>query len=245
MLGADPAWGKLPKRHLVTPLHALMLAEQAQSSSQPCPSPLCLFACSHPAALSSRCPHLFVQQRVAVLVQLLVLLGTRDPHSPRAQLGSARPTHKPSRRSDPKRQCHRPRAARKQLSPAGKAASASAVCEHKQLLGARSETPAWAVQLPDPASERNESRRMAERKLPGGKGSALRHEPVPAPRRGARLGCREKRSICQAHWGPCHETLMWLLTSWNLLRCSGGDEGCSLPVHSLYVELVQLGLLLC
>lgn len=38
--------------------------------------------------------------------------------------------------------------ARTQLSPAGKAVSASPVCEHKHLLGACSETPAQAVQLP-------------------------------------------------------------------------------------------------
>lgn len=128
------------------------------------PLPVCL--------LPSRCPHLSVQQQVAVLVQLLVPLGRCDPHSARAQLGSAKATHKPSRRSDPKRQCHRQRAAREQLSPAGKAASASSVCELKQLLGAYSETPAWAVQLPARVSEHNESRRVAESKLPDGKGSA-------------------------------------------------------------------------
>lgn len=47
--------------------------------------------------------------------------------------------------------------ARTQLSPAGKAASASPVCEHKHLLGACSETPAQAVQLPASVLKHNKS----------------------------------------------------------------------------------------
>lgn len=42
---------ELPKRCLASLVLAVTLAEQAQCSSQPCPSPLCLFACSHPTAL--------------------------------------------------------------------------------------------------------------------------------------------------------------------------------------------------
>lgn len=107
------------------------------------PLPVCL--------LPSHCSRPFVQQRVAMVVQLLIPLGRRYPACP---VPSTRPALKPPGRADPNRQgaahslCLQP--AHTQLSPAGKAASASAVCEHKQLLGARSETPAQAVQLPAP-----------------------------------------------------------------------------------------------
>lgn len=60
MLWADPAWEELPKRFCVTLVLTVTLAEQAQCSSQPCPSPLCLFLGSHPTALihnfSCECP---------------------------------------------------------------------------------------------------------------------------------------------------------------------------------------------
>ena len=71
----------------------------------------------------------------------------------------------------------------------------------------------------------------------------LRDKPAPTPRRGARLGCREKGSICRAHQGPRHETLVWLLASQSPPRCRAGDEGSNLPVRSPYVGLVQLGTL--
>lgn len=51
---ADPAWEELPKRFSVTLVLTVLtvtLAEQAQCSSQPCPSPLCLVLGSHPTAL--------------------------------------------------------------------------------------------------------------------------------------------------------------------------------------------------
>lgn len=48
---AAPASEELPERCLVTLTLAVTLAEQAQCSSWLCPSPLCLFACSHPTAL--------------------------------------------------------------------------------------------------------------------------------------------------------------------------------------------------
>ena len=51
VLWAAPVREELPERHLVTLVLAVTLAEQAQCSSRPCPSPLCLFACSHPTAL--------------------------------------------------------------------------------------------------------------------------------------------------------------------------------------------------
>lgn len=91
------------------------------------PVPVCL--------LPSHCPCLFVHQWVAMVVYLLVPLGRRDPsHS----APSTRPALKPLGRADPNRQCPRQGAAhslclqpaRLQLSPAGEAESASAVCEH-------------------------------------------------------------------------------------------------------------------
>jgi len=111
------------------------------------PLPVCL--------LPSHCPPLFVQQWVAMVVQLFVPLERRDPAHP---VPSTRPALLSPGRADPNRQCHRQGAAhciclqpaRTQPSPAGKAASTSAVCKHKQLLGAGSETPAWAVPLPAP-----------------------------------------------------------------------------------------------
>lgn len=189
-----------------------------------------------------------------MVVLLLVPLGRCDP----AHLVlSTRPALKPLGRADPNRQRHRQGAAHSlclqpacmQLSPAGKAASASAVCEHEQLLGACSETPARAVQLPAPLFQ---STMKAEGWLKAsclvGReawSSVLQDEPVLTPWRGARLGCREKGSIRQAHWGPCHETLLRLLTSQTPPKCRAGDEGSNLPVHSPYVGLVWLGMLPC
>lgn len=51
VLWADPAWEELPKRFSVTLVLTVTLAEQAQCSSQLCPSPLCLVLGSHPTAL--------------------------------------------------------------------------------------------------------------------------------------------------------------------------------------------------
>lgn len=48
---ADPAWEELPKRFSVALVLTVTLAEQAQCSSQPCPSPLRLVLGSHPAIL--------------------------------------------------------------------------------------------------------------------------------------------------------------------------------------------------
>lgn len=103
--------------------------------------------------LSSHSSHPLLQQWVAMVVQLLVPLRRHDPTQP---VPSTRPTLKPLGAAAPNRQhcrqgaahrlCLQP--ARTQLSPAGKAVSASPVCEHKHLLGACSETPAQAVQLP-------------------------------------------------------------------------------------------------
>lgn len=201
------------------------------------PLPVCL--------LPSHCSRPFVQQRVAMVVQLLIPLGRRYPVHP---VPSTRPALKPPGRADPNRQgaahslCLQP--AHTQLSPAGKAASASAVCEHKQLLGARSETPAQAVQLPAPLFQ---STMKAEGWLktshPVGRevqSSVLPDKPALTPRRGPTLRCREKGSIRQAHRGPRCETLVQLLTSQNPPRCRAGDEGSNLPVHSPYVGLARL-----